>query len=450
MGRAFRVEEYKRPKFFVNIEKPTEQVRLDQDVTVTVKATGYTGAAVDGAKVTWRVVRNVRYPQWWYWRCWYAPPSSNEQQMANDTGTTASDGTFEVKFPATADASVDRDSQPVFVFTVYADVTDSAGETRSSTQSIAVGYTSLQASLSCDDWQVANQPVELKLNTSTLDGTGMPSKGTLTVYQLKGPEKPQRAKLGGIARNADETDLSNIKSWPLGDSVKQIEVETDEKGKAEPDLELAAGAYKAVFKTTDATGQAITAEVPFQVFDLEANKFTTPLANVFAAESWTIAPGEEFVGIWGTGYENGRAYVEIEHRGEVVEAYWTDADRTQVPIRFAVSDEHRGGFQVRVTFVRNNRTYLVTRRVDVPWSNKNLTIKWEHFVSKLTPGGRETWTAVITGPDAETAVAEMVAGMYDASLDAFAPHTWSNLIHSLVLSRLQSHFVARLTTASSI
>ena len=156
---SFLVEEYKRPKFFVNVEKPTEQVRLDQDVTVTVKATGYTGAAVDGAKVTWRVVRNVRYPQWWYWRCWYAPPSSNEQQMANDTGTTSVDGTFEVTFPATADASVNRESQPVFVFTVYADVTDSAGETRSSSQTIAVGYTSLQARLeSSKDWLVADQP----------------------------------------------------------------------------------------------------------------------------------------------------------------------------------------------------------------------------------------------------------------------------------------------------
>lgn len=426
-----RVEEYKRPKFFVNVEKPTDQIRLDQDVTVKVKATGYTGAAVDGAKVTWRVVRNVRYPQWWYWRCWYAPPSSNSQQMANDIGTTSSDGTFEVTFPAKADPTVDRESQPVFVFTVYADVTDSAGETRSSSQSIAVGYTSLEASLSCDDWQVADQPITLKLKTSTLDGTGLSSKGKLTIYKLEGPETPQRASLGGSRREKDETDLSDIKSWPLGESVEQMEVETDEKGLGKSSIKLAAGAYKAVFETTDAAGQAVAAEIPFQVFDLNAIKFTTRIANQVEAESWTVEPGSDFVGFWGTGYETGRAYVEIEHRGKVLDAYWTDADRTQVPIRFSVTEEHRGGFQVRVTFVRDNRAYLVTRRVDVPWSNKNLTIKWEHFVSKLTPGGRETWTAVVEGPDAEKAVAEMMAGMYDASLDAFAPHSWSNSIRNL-------------------
>jgi hypothetical protein len=60
----------------------------------------------------------------------------------------------------------------------------------------------------------------------------------------------------------------------------------------------------------------------------------------------------------------------------------------------------------------------------VPWTNKNLTVKWERFVNKLEPGAKETFTAVISGPDAKKAVAEMVAAMYDSSLDAYLPHDW--------------------------
>ena len=60
----------------------------------------------------------------------------------------------------------------------------------------------------------------------------------------------------------------------------------------------------------------------------------------------------------------------------------------------------------------------------MPWTNKKLTVAWEHFVSKLEPGQKETWTAVITGPDAKKAVAEMVAALYDQSLDAYLPHDW--------------------------
>ncbi len=74
--------------------------------------------------------------------------------------------------------------------------------------------------------------------------------------------------------------------------------------------------------------------------------------------------------------------------------------------------------------VRENRAYLTSRKIGVPWTNKNLTIKWEHFVSKLQPAQKETWTAVVSGPDAKSAVAEMVATLYDRSLDTYLPQVW--------------------------
>src|SRR5690606_9918086 len=43
---------------------------------------------------------------------------------------------------------------------------------------------------------------------------------------------------------------------------------------------------------------------------------------------------------------------------------------------------------------------------------------------KLEPGAKELWTALISGPDAARAAAEMVVGMYDASLDQYARHDW--------------------------
>src|SRR5207249_2904950 len=96
----------------------------------------------------------------------------------------------------------------------------------------------------------------------------------------------------------------------------------------------------------------------------------------------------------------------------------------QEPIRQAVTEAMRGGFTLHVTRVRENRAYLDSRGIDVPWSNKELTVRWEHFVSKLQPAQKETWTAVITGPNAQKAVAEMAAVLYDQSLDAYNPHEW--------------------------
>ena len=120
------------------------------------------------------------------------------------------------------------------------------------------------------------------------------------------------------------------------------------------------------------------------------------------------------VAIWGSGYDVARAFIEVEHRGKLLKSYWTDPEATQITIKQQVVEAMRGGFTVRTTMVRENRAYLHSEHVNVPWSNKQLTLKWEHFVSKLEPAAKETWTAMISGPDAEQHVAEMVAAMYDA------------------------------------
>ena len=121
--------------------------------------------------------------------------------------------------------------------------------------------------------------------------------------------------------------------------------------------------------------------------------------------------------------------MEIEHGRKIVKSFWTEQGATQQSIKQAVTEAMRGGFTLHVTMVRENRAYLTSRKVDVPWTNKKLTIKWEHFVSKLEPGHKETWTAVITGPDAKKAVAEMVAALYDQSLDAYRPHAWMKVFN---------------------
>ena len=63
--------------------------------------------------------------------------------------------------------------------------------------------------------------------------------------------------------------------------------------------------------------------------------------------------------------------------------------------------------------------------VFVPWDNKDLGISFSTFRDKLTPGGRETWRVTVKTPGgkpADKGAAELLAYMYDRSLDLFAPH----------------------------
>ena len=195
---AVSVEEYKRPKFQVVLEPPKTAPRLGDKVSLQGKATAYTGAATDGAKVRYRVVREVRYPIWWMWCYWWrSPQQTASQEIAHGTAITQSDGTFQVEFVARPDLSVSEQDEPTFHYAVYADVTDTAGETRSANRSVNVGYTALAASMTAEEWLTEKQPVKIAISTQTLDGEGQRAEGAVKVYRLKQPESVHRASLSG-------------------------------------------------------------------------------------------------------------------------------------------------------------------------------------------------------------------------------------------------------------
>ncbi|MBO94967.1 MAG: hypothetical protein CMI32_08755 [Opitutales bacterium] len=430
------VEEYKRPKFKVTVDTPAEAAKLGGKVKVRGSAMAYTGAAINDAEVKYRVVRQVRFPPWLRWHYWWRPfPSSPSQEIAHGTARTGADGSFEVEFTAKPDLSVPEKDEPTFRFTVHADVIDTTGETRSGDRNVNVGYVALQASLSADDWQTADNPVKVSLKTTSLDGEGRIAEGSLKVHRLKEPDSVQRAKLGGNRHHhfhdrrmggviKPEPDMSNTSSWELGEVVATQGFTTDAEGNKEFSFALKEGAYRAVLATEDRFGKEVKGLLPILVVNPKARRFAVKVPNHLAAPTWTVEPGNSLEALWGTGYPRGRAFVEIIHRRKSLQAFWTDERATQASIEQKVDESMRGGFTLHVTYVRENRAYLSTRQVNVPWTNKDLSVKWEHFTSKLEPAAKETWTAVITGNDANKAVAEMVAALYDESLDAYKPHNW--------------------------
>jgi hypothetical protein len=424
---GFSVEEYKRPKFQVTLDAPAEAAKLDAPVTVTGKATAYTGASIGGAKVSWRVERVVQLP---YWCWWFQPPAI--KAIAHGTAVTSEDGSFKIDFPAAPDRSVPAKNEPVFVFNIHADITDTTGETRAQTRSVRSGYTALQATLSSDDWQTADKPVEFSITTTSLDGDPQSAQGTVTLHALKQPEQVQRSplqqeRLWWRFGNAEPAvDPTNPDSWELGERVARESFSTEAKsdGLAKIPVTLKPGIYRASVETKDRFGKTVTARRTVKVLAPDATHFGIKIPNDLASPAWSVEPGDNFTALWGTGYDQGRAFVELECNGKPLKSYWTPADRTQSLIELPVVEAMRGGFTLRVTSIRENRAYIHERVVNVPWSNKQLSIKWERFRSKLLPGEKETWTATITGPDAKRASAEIVAALYDASLDQYAPHNW--------------------------
>ena len=442
-----RVEEYKRPKFQVKLAAPLASVPLGGEATLTGKAETYTGLPVADATIRWRVERTVRFPIWCRWLFPWLPFDSGSQRIARGTATTDATGGFTIAFPAKPDPAVPADSLPVFSFRVVADVTDAGGETRSDERLVNLGYTEVEARLESDAWQAvtAESPADVGLTilTTTLDGEPRSASGRLTVHRLVQPAEVSRGSLTGEGRRPWHRrgraaaaplppDPVDPETWAAGEVVFETDVTTDKpQGKAVAIAPLSAGIYRATFEIP-ATGSVPVVKTTrlVEVVDPAATTYGIRRPFVLTADRTTVEPGSEFRALVGTGYKAGRCLVEISQAGKVLERHWTKPGQTQWPISFKVTDANRGGFTVRSWMVRDGRLHSESRTVDVPWTDKRLAIAWERFTRKTQPGAREVWRATITsvadpigGPAAPQA-AELLALLYDQSLDALAAHAW--------------------------
>lgn len=242
----FSVEEYKRPKFSTEIQKPKGTYRINDSINVTGTAKAYAGNNIDGAKVSYRVVRRVQYP---IWRGWYSYKSfyGNNEDVEITNGITSTDakGEFKINFKAIPDASIDKKDQPVFYYEVSADVTDINGETRSGNTSVAVAYQALQLNIDMPDKLPGDSLHTLKIRSENLNDIFEKTNVNVTITRVKSPGKIFRDRYWEMpdqfvmSRNEYETlfpydvykDEDKIQNWPLAEKLLDKTDSTNEEGR---------------------------------------------------------------------------------------------------------------------------------------------------------------------------------------------------------------------------
>ncbi|MBP6025613.1 alpha-2-macroglobulin family protein [Ferruginibacter sp.] len=441
----FSVEEYKRPKFFVEVQKPKGTYRLNDSIKVTGTAKAYAGNNIDGAKVKYRVVRKVQYPIWWSWgyfkRGGYG--QNEEMEIANGEVTTDTKGEFKVTFKALPDESVDKKSQPTFYYEVSADITDINGETRSGSTSVTVAYQMLQLNINMPEKIVADSLTALNIRSTNLNDIFEKANVNVTITKVKSPGKIFRERYWDIpdqfVMSKDEysnlfpydiyKDEDQMSKWPLGDKALDKTDSTKEQGNWELGIRnWDAGWYKIVAATKDKFGEEVKAEKYIQLTDAggQANGVAEAVTvNVIKGKA---EPGEQINYTIATGFDN----VWMIHTMSTMNqkpgtTYESFQKNIPTKVFYPVYEDYRGGMAVSYVFVQNNRVYKAGESFDIPWSNKELNITYATFRDKLLPGANEKWTVKITGSKGEKVAAEMLAGMYDASLDQFKPHNWNRL-----------------------
>ncbi|MEJ2189323.1 MAG: alpha-2-macroglobulin family protein, partial [Acidobacteriota bacterium] len=439
-GQAWlRVEEYKRPTFEVTIAEPENSLRLNREAVLTGDVGYYFGLPVVTGSVGWRVTREPVYPRWWYW--WRPVPQGGAQVVAAGETSLDEEGRFELRFTPEADEREARRGV-TYRYRLGVDVTDEGGETRSASRVFRLGFVTVAASISEDlGFLTGGQPASLRILRTDLDGTPRAGRGAWRLVRLEQPPEtltPADQPLPPPPDDAYRTPGDELRprwnpaynpeavmaSWNEGGEIAHGAVEHGEDGWADFEIPaMGAGCYRIIYTTEDEYGATFETMKDLVV----VGKRRTPLAlpALLHFERGTVAVGETARLFVFTGFRAQEMVLEIYKGGRRVERRPVGAGRSGV-VEFPITTADRGGFGVTLTVVRDFQVVRESARLFVPWDDRQLELEFATFRDRMRPGTRESFEVTVRGHDGaavDAETAELLAYMYDRSLDIFAPHT---------------------------
>ena len=385
---SFKVEEYKRPTFDVTFEPVKVEYQVGDSIEVVGMAKTFAGAPVQNARVHYNISRSYA----WFWRFMGRGSARWEGEAMTDA-----DGKFSV--PVHFEIDSDRRESPLWYYTynIQADVTDGAGETQQANLSLPLGSTSMVLNMdNLPDNLVKEKKLEIKLTAMNLSGEPVDTPVTYQVVEMEeqkdGQEKEGRKVLIGT-------------------------VEANKSFIPEAIYALPSGNYRLKLSAKDTQGRECTASKNFLLFSLNDKR---PL---FVITDWFYQDGLEFdaaspATIYiGSSEKNVYLLYDVFAGNKRLESKRIQLSDSVISFRFPYKKEYGDGILVSMAFVKDGRLYSHNARIMKPAPEKKLQLKWTTFRDKLRPGQQEEWKLTVLYPDGRPAEAEMLATMYDASLD---------------------------------
>ncbi|HKY21433.1 MAG TPA: alpha-2-macroglobulin family protein [Vicinamibacterales bacterium] len=437
---TIRVEEYKRPTFEVQLTDAPGALRLNRPATLEGDARYYFGLPLTRGEARWRVVREPVMP--WWWGGYGRGMELQTRTIAAGTSLIGTDGRFRLTFKAEADERTAQSPDVSYRYVVHADVTDEGGETRSASRSFRLGFASVEATISSSTTFVREgQSAVFTMLRTNLDGMPKAGQATWRVVALQQPpsvllpaeqplpppEYPNAYRTPGDAQRSrwdpGYAPEAVLRAWGDGAEASHGSLTHDAQGEAALTLPtLAPGAWRLHYRTVDDFGTPYTTT---QDFIVAAARTPVALPLLLKAESASVSVGGTARLLVHSAIAGLPITIDIEKGGRRIDRRMMVAGQSPAVIELPIGPDDRGGFGVTATALHDHQLMTLTQSVFVPWDDKELKLDFATFRDTLRPGARETWRVTVKKPDgapAEAGAAELLAYMYDRSLDAFAPH----------------------------
>ena len=376
------VDEYKRPTFQIEFPEVKESYQHGDTVKVKAYAKSYAGVPVQGAKVTYRVDRSQAF---WWWR--FGGDSDANAQLLEGETVTDTDGAFTIPMPMMLPESAlaDRNHTARFYqIKAWAQVTDQAGESHEGEMTLPLG--NKNTAISCD---VPEKSLREDLKTITFSQHNM--AGTVIEGWIKWQID------GGEWHDAEANKPVDISQLPLSSGRHEVQ----------------------------AVCENDTVKQTFVVFSLADKRPCIETHNWFYQTSSVFPRDGKPVTIQvGSSDADTHILYTIISGKRVLESGVIDQSNAILTRQFTYREEYGSGLLLTYAWVKEGQMYQHQAQIMRPLPDKRLILTWKTFRDRLTPGQKEEWTLHIARPDGTPAKAQLLAAMYDKSLDNILSHGW--------------------------
>ena len=411
-----RVEEYKRPTFDINFTENTKTYLLGDEVSIEGNAKSFSGVLIENTELTYRITRKNQWP---FFRM-YSPPV----QITSGTLKTDEAGNFTIRFIA----EKDNDTPAInsyYTYTVEASLSDTKGETQSNSTSVRIGEKSMLLNLSGFSTVMLKENLpSLRINATNLSMNPVKTTGEYKIYRLNA-EHGTRNDVGTNRIRPSENNAYNLEDYTIGQLVSSGNFSTEETLSTDAIRQLPSGAYRIIVTSKDDLGRDVEAETNF-ILGSEKDKKPPVQADLWClTPKTTCAVGETAQLIFGSSEKKVYVLYQLFQEGKRISASRFELNNQNKTIEIPFLESYGKGITASFVFVKDGQGYTKTINIFRKQEDKKLNLKLEVFRDRLTPGQKEEWKISVKDSENKSVLSELLAAMYDASLDKILPHSWN-------------------------
>ena len=444
----FNVEEYKRPKFEVTFDPIKDEYKYGQTIELKGKAMMFSGVPLSNSTVNYEIKKqNIRWRYFW----WYPRGNDNENSILGDVKTNEK-GEFTIKIELKKNETLE--GIQIDNYAINASVTDINGETQSANTNVKVASVShyitandASTGLSVTDY-FSDEPIKLNVDTKNYNDQVLKKSYNVKLEKLAEPKQIFRENFASVVQDLPQLSKAefvqkfphdrfdkndDVKNWKIEKQlINRIENPSTDNQQPTTNLDLGkieAGTYKLQLYNIEGK-DTIKTEQFFKVWDKKSlGQNQNPFLEVIKPTQ-DFKRGEKAKVFVYSAIPDALVNIFIQNgKGETVTE--TKSFKNGILDYETVIPKDESISRVNLQFQLVAFNDIKTESVDlkIADSKDDLKIETVTFRDKLQPAQKEKWTIKISGADKDSSTplrvtAEVLASMYDKSLDQFAVNSW--------------------------